>query len=136
MSWVYRSIAVWGLGIIGVLGTVIAGFFHSRLRHVEQQSITKEYFKERLKEVDDQRLQFHRENIEKLSEIQAAMKSMYQHAVDIGRMQEQIKALQGREAHLSGWKHKTVDAYIPGAVDELKRRVDSIERNQNRSNSR
>lgn len=134
VAWLYKTIATWGLGVIGLFLLAFAGFFHGRLKKLEENSVDKQMFNDKFGELDKRRTEHQKELVEKLSEVKGQVSGVFQQAVVIGQMQEQIKNLQAREIHLSGWKHKTVDPYIPAEIINNKKRLDDLERDLRRLN--
>lgn len=93
--------------------------------------VTHPQFERKLEEIDRHRMVLHAENAKKLDAIADTTTKIYSQAIDIGRMEERLRQLEDRRDYLDDWKHKTVDPYIPRAVDEHDRRIEELERRFN-----
>lgn len=126
----YRLVATWGIGVIGLLTATIAALFNSRqnkLTVTVSKAVTVEAFNEKLKESEVQRQVLHRETGKKLDEIVASMADISKQAITIGRLEERVRMLEDRSAYIAKWKHETVDPYIPNEMKNLNRRIEHLE---------
>lgn len=133
----YKTVAGWAVGVIGVLGTAIAVFFNRRQAKLEirqelvekalGKAITEEKFEIRLAQGDALRLAFHTENTKKLDHIALGVESIHAQAINIAGMNERLKAVEKRLEYLNDWKHLKVDPYVPKEVERHEERIKDLE---------
>lgn len=138
---IYRLVAIWGIGIIGTLITVIALIFNSKqskLAASMERAVEKEEFDKRLAESEALRMRLHDENSKKLDTIAETTEKIASQAVELGRIDLRVEMLEKREAYMGKWKHEVVDPYLPNEIKNLERRVAILEEEMKamRNNSR
>lgn len=126
----YRLVAVWGIGVIGFLGTTIALIFNSKqskLSSAVDKAVQKEEFDKRFADAEATRMRLHEDNSKKLDEIVETTQAIAAQAVELGRMDLRVEMLEKREAYMGKWKHEVVDPYLPNEMKNLERRVAALE---------